>query len=143
MKRVLFWATAMLTLVMIVAACSSPAATQPADHVHPEVPAEYAGKTNPLANDPTAVEAGSQLYTTNCATCHGTEGMGDGPAAAALNPPPRPLATEMDQIGDDYLYWRIAEGGAMAPFHSVMPAWKMIINEDQIWQIITFLRTLS
>jgi mono/diheme cytochrome c family protein len=34
------------------------------------------------------------------------------------------------------------EGGAMAPFHSSMPAWKSILSEEQIWQIIAFIRTL-
>src|SRR5690606_31467889 len=32
--------------------------------------------------------AGDALYQQYCATCHGTTGAGDGPAAAALDPPP-------------------------------------------------------
>lgn len=35
------------------------------------------------------VAKGMQVYTANCASCHGAEGGGDGAAAAALNPPPR------------------------------------------------------
>lgn len=31
---------------------------------------------------------GAQLYATNCASCHGLSGAGDGPAAQALTPPP-------------------------------------------------------
>lgn len=30
-----------------------------------------------------------RLYMTNCATCHGPEGKGDGPSAIAFTPPPR------------------------------------------------------
>ena len=32
---------------------------------------------------------GPRLYKVRCAACHGREGRGDGPAAAALQPPPR------------------------------------------------------
>ncbi len=42
-----------------------------------------------FAGTPEMKEKGKVLYTQNCATCHGTNGHGDGPAAAALNPKPR------------------------------------------------------
>ena len=32
---------------------------------------------------------GKMLFETNCASCHGTSGKGDGPVGAALQPPPR------------------------------------------------------
>jgi len=35
------------------------------------------------------LEAGKELYTVNCVACHGENGLGSGPGAAALNPPPR------------------------------------------------------
>lgn len=35
------------------------------------------------------VQTGKALYNTNCASCHGEDGLGNGVAAAALNPPPR------------------------------------------------------
>lgn len=34
------------------------------------------------------IARGQQLYAAQCASCHGAAGAGDGPAAAALNPPP-------------------------------------------------------
>lgn len=112
------------------------------DIQRPAPPAPYAGMTNPLPAD-TAAEAGKQLYAANCASCHGPQGMGDGPAATSLNPQPRPLAVEMKALKDDYLYWRIAEGGAFAPFASAMPSWKSILSEEEIWQVIAFMRTLA
>lgn len=39
--------------------------------------------------DPALVEKGKGLYNTNCASCHGETGAGNGVAGAALNPPPR------------------------------------------------------
>ncbi len=38
---------------------------------------------------PEFVAKGKQLFTTTCSSCHGTDGKGDGVAAAALNPKPR------------------------------------------------------
>jgi mono/diheme cytochrome c family protein len=49
------------------------------------------------------VAKGKSLFAINCASCHGTGGAGDGPAAAALNPKPRNF-TET--------YWRYGGGPA-------------------------------
>lgn len=42
-----------------------------------------------IQNPGDLVKKGKELYEQNCASCHGTDGMGKGPAGAALNPPPR------------------------------------------------------
>jgi mono/diheme cytochrome c family protein len=110
-----------------------------------EAPEEYEGLVNPFAGDPDAIEAGEQIYRTNCESCHGPGGEGDGPAAAALDPRPANLAdTEMMQdMTDSFLFWRVSEGGAMEPFNSAMPAWKEVLSEEQRWQVIGYLRSLS
>lgn len=46
----------------------------------------------------------------------------------------------MPMATDGYLFWTIAEGGA--PVGSAMPAFKQTLKEDDIWKIITYLRTL-
>ena len=134
---------------LLLAACSSgdagdsgsaeagPAATQVAP------PADYAGRTNPYQGEDTAAMDGKVIYQTNCASCHGQSAMGNGPAATSLDPKPQNLADNVADMADGYLLWRISEGGAMAPFHSAMPAWKTILTEDQLWQVITYLRTLG
>ena len=126
-----------------LSACSAGPGGQPgAENTElPEIPKEYAALSNPLEGKASAADEGQQIYNTNCASCHGPEGMGDGPAAKALNPKPKPLAQEKG-LSDAYLYWRIAEGGAMPPFRSVMPAWKNFLSEEQVWQVVTYLRTL-
>jgi mono/diheme cytochrome c family protein len=117
--------------------------TQPPGTPVPTPPAEYAGKTNPMANDQAAAEAGKQIFDTNCYTCHGTDAKGDGPAAASLDPKPADLADLQSRFSDAYLFWRISEGGAMPPFNSQMPSWKGTLSEEQIWQVITYLRTFG
>lgn len=43
----------------------------------------------PLApRSPPSIARGAALYANNCAICHGTNGGGDGPNAASLDPPP-------------------------------------------------------
>lgn len=110
---------------------------------HITVPKEYAGLTNPVTADEASLARGAEIFAANCATCHGDGGMGDGPAAAALNPAPPAIAHTSQMLGDDFLFWRISEGGAMAPFNSAMPAWKAILDEDARWDVITYVRGLA
>lgn len=44
---------------------------------------------DPWISKPELISHGKELYATNCSSCHGIEGKGDGPAASALVPPPR------------------------------------------------------
>ena len=53
---------------------------------HASIPNEYAGLTNPIPADDASIERGGEIYITNCASCHGDGGMGDGTAAAGLDP---------------------------------------------------------
>lgn len=109
----------------------------------PEAPEEYAGLQNPLEGEPGAVDSGRQVYQVNCDACHGKTGQGDGPAAGGMEPAPTNLAQAEGNLSDGYLFWRIKEGGMMPPFNSTMPAWGGILTDEQIWQVITYLRTLG
>ena len=105
-----------------------------------EIPAEYKGLTNPIPSNDESLGRGAELYATNCISCHGDDGLGDGPAASALNPPPAPLAHTSQAMGDDYLFWRISEGGI--PFNTSMPPWK-VLDEQARWDLINYMRTLE
>lgn len=119
--------------------------TSSMDHVHVDPPDEFAELTNPLADDPEAIEAGKVLYDDLCVSCHGPEGQGDGPAGEALEPKPANLADGMmmGELSDGYLFWRISKGGAMEPFNSAMPAWEASLTEEERWQLVRYIRSLS
>ena len=137
MKKIFF---VMWVGVLFLAACGgngSSSSSENASATLVPVPAEYAGLTNPLGED--AAAAGAEVFRTNCEMCHGPQGHGDGPAGASLEPKPGNLAEVQTRAGDDYLFWRIHDG---KPGTS-MVAWKGILTDEQIWQAVTFIRTLK
>lgn len=107
---------------------------------HAQIPEGYAGLTNPVQADEASLERGAALYNANCASCHGDGGMGDGPAGSALNPAPSAIAHTSQMMADDYLFWRISEGGV--PFSTTMPAWKAL-DEQARWDVINYMRALG
>ncbi|MCZ7671086.1 MAG: cytochrome c [Chloroflexi bacterium] len=107
------------------------------------VPEEYAGLTNPIPADEESLARGEEIYTTYCVVCHGEGGMGDGANAANLDPAPAPIAHTSRMLGDDYLYWRVSEGGSHDPFNSAMPAWGTAFDETDRWDVINYIRALS
>ena len=103
-------------------------------------PAPYTGRTNPLASSAGAVNAGRETFAVRCAFCHGPGGKGDGPEGPR-DPPPANLTAV--RRADDYLLWRISEGGRSAPFCSAMPGFGTILTELQRWQLIALIDTLA
>jgi mono/diheme cytochrome c family protein len=136
MRRILF---VLMASVLVLAGCGGSQNSSGAneDVTLAPVPSEYAGLTNPLGAE--AAAEGAEVFRTNCEMCHGPQGHGDGPAGQSLDPKPRDLAQLQTQAGDDFLFWRISEG---KPGTS-MVAWKGILSEEQIWQTVSFIRTLK
>jgi mono/diheme cytochrome c family protein len=126
-----------LSILLITACASNEDGAPPAIGTLESVPAEYAGKTNPLGAE--AATEGANVFHTNCEPCHGTQGHGDGPAGQALDPRPQNLAALQTVASDEYLFWRISEGR----YGTSMVGWKGVLTEQQIWQVVTFVRTLK
>lgn len=104
------------------------------------VPVEYRSRTSPYPAATKVIDDGGQLYKAHCATCHGKSGLGNGEAGRDLTPSPALLAylIERPRSVDEYLLWTISEGGAQ--FGTAMPAFKAVLTESQIWQIVTYMR---
>lgn len=73
---------------------------------------------------PSAEQRAQELYTNRCATCHGPQGAGDGPASAALNPRPRNFRDPSwhARATDEHLRKVIVEGGASVGLSPLMAA---------------------
>lgn len=126
-------------------ASAPPEAPKDPPGIHFSLPVVYMTTTNPLPWTPENIRAGGVLYTRNCAMCHGDALNGDGLFARALQPRPANFrdAGTIAQLDENYLYWRIKEGGPGLPkgsigYRSAMPAWDGVLKEDEIWKIIMF-----
>ena len=89
----------------------------------------------------TNVPAGQAKFQQLCATCHGGAGKGDGPAAAALNPKPKDLSKTTKN--DAQLKEVITKGGTANGLSPVMPAWGTMLSEEDVANIIGYIRTLK
>lgn len=95
---------------------------------------------NPLQASPDAVEAGKQAFGSYCVECHGRDGQNTGvPFAASIDPPIPPLSSPAVQDYTDGQLKRVIEAG-IAP--SGMPASRGILSDEEIWQIVLYIRHL-
>lgn len=104
-------------------------------------PGEASGPINPNQVSPQTMLAGQKLYVSNCVPCHGASGQGDGPAGVGLNPRPGNFTLHMvpGKHTDGQVFLWIANGYP----NSAMPAWSPRLNDEQIWQLVGYLRTFG
>jgi len=132
-----------LTIIAAVAALVAGAATvtawaQASDW---KAPADQKGVKNPLADkkaDKAVLAEGKKLAATNCESCHGPGGKGNGPAAAAL-PPPKPADWTSARVAaetDGEIFWKISNG------RGAMPPWKHLPDKDR-WTLVNYIRSLE
>ena len=118
----------------------------PADECNPKpiadvpVPAGFAGRQSPIDVTPEALAAAKKRFVDRCAICHGAGGRGDG-KGGPFDPPTADLTVRLRS--EDYLFWRIAEGGYDEPFCSAMPAFAKSYTERERWELVAYLRELA
>ena len=89
---------------------------------------------------PEALARGKELYSTNCALCHGDNLAGDGSARANLDPPPTDLRNSAKyKYGHlEPAIYRTAmygiEGTGMAP-------WDGMLYPDEVWAVTHYVRS--
>ena len=123
-----------LSVTLIILAISLPSVAQQAPWTAP--PAEK-DKKNPLPADAKTVAQGQKVAQTNCVSCHGVRGKGDGAAAAALNPKPADWTSKKVQSeSDGEIFWKINTG------RGAMPSWRHLPENDR-WALVRYIRSLG
>lgn len=84
---------------------------------------------------------GGQLFQRYCRGCHGPDGRGE---ALTFMPHIGNLAKKdyIEFLPDSFLYTVITEGGAAAGKSGFMPSWKSTLSDQDIKDVIAFIRTL-
>ena len=96
------------------------------------VPPREHERENTMAGDTDAVAAGRLLFEDHCARCHGEDAGGKGKRPSLRSERVQETATPGD------LHWLLVNGS----LGRGMPSWSKLPDE-QIWQIITYLKSLK
>jgi len=106
---------------------------------HPQELEKVLEKRKVNVDGSAAANAGRGIYQQNCATCHGTNGLGNGPNAIAIAKKPANFSRPFYKDYDDVTwFWRVSEG---VP-GTRMPQWGKLLTEEQRWYLVAFLKTL-
>lgn len=105
--------------------------------------------TWPILADSGDIDKGENTYRERCIGCHGEDGDGLGPGAERLLPPPRDftsgmfkfMTTAFDEFvpQDDDIY-RMVRNGMPG---TAMPGWSDVLPEEEIWNVIAYIKTFS
>lgn len=89
-------------------------------------------RINPYSNDPVALQDGRRLFDWyNCSGCHG--GHAGGGMGPSLRDPVWIYGSRDDQIFDS-----IAQGRSNG-----MPAWGTRIPENQVWELVAYIKSMN
>ncbi len=105
-----------------------------------EIPAKYLKMTNPTdPDDDEGLEIGEDLYMQHCRSCHGKEGLGDGPKAKDQNGDLGDFSSDEFQAqSDGVLFYKSYIGRDDMPNFE-----KKIPDQEEMWFFINYVRTLG
>ena len=114
--------------------------TTVASEIKQKITVRGKGDINPLTAREENIQAGRKAFSNYCMVCNGLDGQNTGVPFADSMSPPVPLLNSptIQSYSDGQLKWVIDHG----IFPSGMPASKGILNDDEIWQIVIYLRHL-
>jgi mono/diheme cytochrome c family protein len=95
---------------------------------------------NPAPDTPDSIQEGAEHFQHHCMICHGLDGHATGvPFAMKMDPPVPDLASkDVQAYTDGQLKWIIQNG--IGP--SGMPGWSGILEDNEMWLIVRYLRHL-
>jgi cytochrome c553 len=133
---------ALVSVLGLAAACGKntepPPPTTGSPLAQPESGPRAKRPAGESAGEPTAggspADEARQMFGTLCAACHGTDGTGNGPAAASLNPKPRNYtdAAWQASVTDDELRAIIVKGGQAVGKSAMMPGNPQLADRAEV-----------
>jgi len=93
--------------------------------------AAAAPATSPDLANPAMIAAGAKRFNQNCVYCHGNAGSG-GKAGSLQN---------RDDLTKEYVFHTVSNGKTRGSF--LMPAWKGSFNEQEIWELTSYILSLK
>lgn len=93
--------------------------------------AEQAAVATPQLADPALIEAGRQRFDQACTYCHGKEGVGG---------KTKSFKGRKD-LESRAVFDTIANGRRRGA--NIMPPWKSALSEQQIWELVAYIRALG
>lgn len=96
--------------------------------------------TAPRETQAASVVRGGIVFRTYCVLCHGSNGHGDGRASKMYTP--RPANLTASPFNDKYKEMIIRGGGVSVGRSPYMPPWGEELTEEQIHDLVAFLREL-
>jgi len=107
----------------------------------PATPASF--HASPTGFTAASIVRGRVLYAAHCAACHGADGRGEGPLAAALPVWPPDLGGPLLwRRADGDLLWRILHGmrDAGPDGRPTMPGFAATLDADDAWALIDYMK---
>ena len=89
----------------------------------------------------TPAARGAAVFSKYCALCHGAGGAGDGRATSLQKVPPANLT--ISTRGRSYKMQIVREGGAALGRSSSMPAWRDVLTDAEITDVVEYVQTLN
>jgi mono/diheme cytochrome c family protein len=102
------------------------------------VPDEFINMENPVAKSDTSIKAGMTLYVKYGASCHGKTGMGDGVKSRTLKGYAGDFSGEYYQNQTDGEHFYKTKFG-----RGEMPKYEGKISDENIWNIVNYMRTFN
>lgn len=83
---------------------------------------------------------GEAAYKTNCISCHGEKGQGDGVAAGQINPKPTNFADKAnaERLTDEWVYKMIKDGGAKHGKSEMMVSWTDTLADEDVRNVAAY-----
>jgi mono/diheme cytochrome c family protein len=122
----------LLIAVVLLSACGKNSDPPPPTSGSPNAKPE-SGPSRPRAGGGEPLQA-EKMFATVCATCHGMDGTGKGPAAEALNPKPRNYTDPAWQasVTDAQLRETILKGGQGVGKSPMMPGQPQLADQPEV-----------